>query len=159
MVAPEKLPVKRTRSISAQNPSSFPTSPTTPSVQHVVVQSPVAEAPAPILITKSTPPPSWAIQFQFTKALKKKLATGVKEDCSGRKFHEECYYDFKAFVASPLTKFSMELCCWYFLEPFMVHRPFFYPCIIWEFSEPWPVEKSTLLQWFISKLRGNRVCW
>ena len=58
MVGLEKLPVKRTRSISAQNPSSFPTSPTTPSVQHVVVQSLVAEAPAPILIIKSTPPPS-----------------------------------------------------------------------------------------------------
>ena len=62
-----------------------------------------------------------------------KLATGVREDCSGRKFHEECYYDFKAFATSPLTKFSTELCCRYFLKLFMVPRPFFYPCIIQEF--------------------------
>ncbi|KAJ9680373.1 hypothetical protein PVL29_019637 [Vitis rotundifolia] len=37
MVVPAKLSVKRTRSISVQNPSSFPTSPATPSIQHVVV--------------------------------------------------------------------------------------------------------------------------
>ena len=108
MVAPEKLPVKRTH---AQNPSSFPTSPATPSIQHAVVQSLVIEVPGPILIIKSAPPSSQPIQFQFTKALKKKLATGAREDYSCRKFHEECYYDFKAFVASPLTKFSTELCC------------------------------------------------
>ena len=37
MVSPGKLPVKRTRSIKAQDPSSFPASPATPSEQHVVV--------------------------------------------------------------------------------------------------------------------------
>ncbi|KAJ9703031.1 hypothetical protein PVL29_004687 [Vitis rotundifolia] len=58
MVVPEKLPMKRIRSINVQYPSSFLTSPATPSVQHVVVQSFVAEAPAPTLITKSTPPSS-----------------------------------------------------------------------------------------------------
>ena len=42
MVVPEKLPVKRTRNINVQNPSSFPTSPATPLVQHVVIQSSVA---------------------------------------------------------------------------------------------------------------------
>ncbi|RVW98141.1 hypothetical protein CK203_031955 [Vitis vinifera] len=109
MVAPGKLPVKRTRS------------------------STVAEAPAPTLVTKSTPPQSRLLQFQFTKAPKKKLATGAREDCSSRKFHEECYYDFKAFAASPFTKFSTSFCCRYFLEPFMVPRPFFYPRIIREF--------------------------
>ena len=62
MVVPEKLPVKRTRSISVQNPSSFLTSPTTLSVRHVVVQSPVVEAPAPTLVTKSVSPPSRPIQ-------------------------------------------------------------------------------------------------
>ena len=62
MVVPEKLPVKRTRSISVQNPSSFLTSPTTLSVQHVVVQSPAVEAPAPTPVTKSVPPPSRPIQ-------------------------------------------------------------------------------------------------
>ena len=98
-----------------------------------MVQSIVAEAPAPTLFTKSSPPPNQPLQFQFIKAPKKKLTTSAREDCSGRKFHEECYYDFKAFVASPLTKFSMELCCRYFLEPFMVPRPLFYPCIIQEF--------------------------
>ena len=56
------------------------------------------------------------------KALRNKIASGTREDCLGRKFHEECYYDFKAFVASPLTQFSME-----------VPRPFFYPYIIREF--------------------------
>ncbi|RVW80033.1 hypothetical protein CK203_055840 [Vitis vinifera] len=68
--------------------------------QHAVVQSTVAKAPAPTPVTKSAPPPSRPPQFQFTKAPKKKLATGAREDCSGRKFHEECYYDFKAFAAS-----------------------------------------------------------
>ncbi|RVW78086.1 hypothetical protein CK203_059640 [Vitis vinifera] len=34
---------------------------------------------------------------------------------------------------SLLLKFSRELCCRYFLEPFMVPRPFFYPRIIQEF--------------------------
>ncbi|KAJ9702954.1 hypothetical protein PVL29_004626 [Vitis rotundifolia] len=125
MVTPKKLLVKRTQSISVQNPSSFPTSLATPTVQRVVVQSPIAKAP--------TPPPSQPIQFQFMKASKKKLATGAREDCAGRKFHEECYYNFKALVASPLTKFSTKLCRRYFLEPFMVPRPFFYPHIIQEF--------------------------
>ena len=37
MVVPEKLPVKRTRSISVQNPSFFSTYLATPSVQHAVV--------------------------------------------------------------------------------------------------------------------------
>ena len=133
MVALGKLPVKRTRSVRARNLSNFPASPTTPSEQHVVVQSTVAKAPAPTPVTKSALPPSRPPQFQFTKALKKKLATGAKEDCSGRKFHEECYYDFKAFAAFSLTKFSIELCCRYFLEPFMVPRPFFYSRIIREF--------------------------
>ena len=134
MVAtPGKLPVKRTRSVRARTLSNFPASPATPSEQHVVVQSTVAKAPAPTPVTKSAPPPSRPPQFQFTKAPKKKLATGAREDCSGRKFHEECYYDFKAFAASSITKFSTELCCRYFLEPFMVPRPFFYPRIIREF--------------------------
>ena len=75
------------------------------------------------------------MQFQFIKAPKKKLAAGAREDRSGRKFHEECYYNFKAFVASSLTKFSMELCYRYFLEPFMVPRPLFYPRIIREFYQ------------------------
>ena len=110
MVVPEKLPVKRTQSISVQNPSSLPTSPATPSVQHVIVQSPVTKVLALTPVTKSAPLPSRPIQFQFMKALNKKLATGTREDCSGRKFHEESYYDFKAFVVSYLTKFSMELC-------------------------------------------------
>ena len=130
MVVPEKLPVKRTQSINIQNPSSLPTSPATPLVQHVVVKSPIAEALAPTPVTKSAPPSSRPIQFQFMKTLNKKLATGAREDCSGRKFHEESYYDFKAFAVSPLPKFSMELCHQYFLEPFMVPRPFFYPRII-----------------------------
>ncbi|KAJ9672772.1 hypothetical protein PVL29_002630 [Vitis rotundifolia] len=134
MVAtPGKLPVKKTRSVRARTRSNFPTSPATPSEQHAVVQSTVAKAPAPTPVTKSAPPPSRPPQFQFTKAPKKRLATGAREDCSGRKFHEECYYDFKAFAASSLTKFSTELCCRYFLEPFMVPRPFFYPRIIREF--------------------------
>ncbi|RVW53753.1 hypothetical protein CK203_068971 [Vitis vinifera] len=79
--------------------------------QHAVVQSIVAKAPAPTLVTKYALPPSRPLQFQFTKAPKKKLATGAREDCLGRKFHEECYYDFKAFAALSLTKFSTELCC------------------------------------------------
>ncbi|RVW84091.1 hypothetical protein CK203_040540 [Vitis vinifera] len=103
MVAtPGKLPVKRTRSVRARTLSNFPASPATPSEQHAVVQSTVAKAPAPTPVTKSAPPPSRPPQFQFTKAPKKKLATGAREDCSGRKFHEECYYDFKAFAASLL---------------------------------------------------------
>ena len=130
MVVPKNLPVKRTWSISVQNPSSFLTSLATPSVQHVVIQSPIAEAPTPILVTKYVPPPSQPIQFQFMKAPKNKLAIGAREDCSGRKFHKECYYDFKAFLTSPLTKFSTELCRQYFLEPFMVPRPLFYSRII-----------------------------
>ncbi|KAL6333788.1 hypothetical protein AAG906_028974 [Vitis piasezkii] len=97
MVSPGKLPVKRTRSIRAQNPSSFPASPATPSEQHVVVQLIIVEAPTPTPVAKSAPPPSRPLQFQFTKVPKKKLATSAREDCSGRKFHEECYYDFKAF--------------------------------------------------------------
>ena len=133
MVVPRQLSVKRTRNVRARTPSIFSASPATPSEQHAVVQSIVAEAPTPTLVTKFAPPPSRPLQFQFTNAPKKKLATGVREDCLGRKFHEECYYDFKAFVASPLTKFSTELCCRYFLEPFMVPRPFFYPRIIREF--------------------------
>ena len=111
MVSPRKLLVKRTRSVKAQTPSIFSASPTTPSEQHVVVQSIVVEAPTPTPVTKFAPPSSQPLQFQFTKASKKKLATSVREDCSGRKFHEECYYDFKAFATSPLTKFSTELCC------------------------------------------------
>ncbi|RVX19745.1 Retrovirus-related Pol polyprotein from transposon 17.6 [Vitis vinifera] len=102
---------------------------------HVVVQSIIADAPAPTLITKSAPPPSRPLQFQFTKAQKKKLATGAREDYLGRKFHEKCYYDFKSFAASLFTKFSTELCCRYFLEPFMVPRPFFYSHIIREFYQ------------------------
>ena len=98
MVVPEKLPTKRPRSISVQNPSSFQASPATPSVQHVVVLSPIAKAPVPIPVTKYTLPSSRPIQFQFTNAPKKKLATSAREDCSGRKFHEECYYDFKALL-------------------------------------------------------------
>ena len=132
MVAFGKLPMKRTRSVRAQNPSYFLAFPAILSEQYVVVQSIVAEAPAPTPVTKSAPQPNRPLQFQFTKAPKKKLATGAREDCLGRKFHEECYYDFKAFVAFPLTKFSMKLCCRYFLEPFMVPRPLFYPCIIRE---------------------------
>ena len=58
MVVPEKLPVKRTQSINVQNPSSLPTSPATPSVQHVTVQSPGTEVLAPTLVTKSVPLPS-----------------------------------------------------------------------------------------------------
>ena len=133
MVSPGKLLVKRTRSIRAQNPSSFSASPTTPSEQHVVVQLITAEAPTPTPVAKSAPPPSRPLQFQFIKVPKKKLATSAREDCLGRKFHEECYYDFKSFVPSSLTKFSTELCFRYFLEPFMVPRPFFYPRIIREF--------------------------
>ncbi|KAL6339238.1 hypothetical protein AAG906_024389 [Vitis piasezkii] len=68
--------------------------------------------PCSYLVTKSTPPPSRPPRFQFTKAPKKKLAT-VQGRIARRKFHEECYYDFKAFV-HPLTKFSTELCCRYF---------------------------------------------
>ena len=90
MVALGKLPVKRTRSVKARTPSIFPASPATPSEQHAIVQATVAEAPTPTPVTKSTPPPSRPLQFQFTKALKKKLATGAREDYSGRKFHEEC---------------------------------------------------------------------
>ncbi|KAL6345640.1 hypothetical protein AAG906_017372 [Vitis piasezkii] len=48
----------------------------------VFVQSIIAEAPAPTPVTKSAPPPSRPLQFQFTKAPKKKLTTGVREDCS-----------------------------------------------------------------------------
>ncbi|RVW61982.1 hypothetical protein CK203_063921 [Vitis vinifera] len=132
MVAPGKLPVKRTRSVRARTPLIFPASPATPSEQHAVVQSTVAEAPA-LLRLQNLHLHEPTTSFQFTKAPKKKLATGAREDCSSRKFHEECYYDFKAFAASPLTKFSTELCCRYFLEPFMVPRPFFYPRIIREF--------------------------
>ncbi|KAL6323036.1 hypothetical protein AAG906_023654 [Vitis piasezkii] len=47
------------------------------------------------------------------ESIKKKLAT-VQGRTASRKFHEECYYDFKAFAASSLTKFSTELCCRYF---------------------------------------------
>ena len=63
MIVPEKLPIKRTRSISVQNLSSLLTFPATPSIQHVVVQSPVAEAPTPTPVTKFVPPPSQPIQF------------------------------------------------------------------------------------------------
>ena len=63
MIVPEKLPIKRTRSISVQNLSSLLAFPATPSIQHVVVQSPVTEAPTPTPVTKSVPPPSRPIQF------------------------------------------------------------------------------------------------
>ena len=103
MVAtPGKLPVKRTRSVRARTLSNFSASPATPSEQHVVVQSTIAKAPAPTPVTKSAPPLSRPPQFQFTKAPKKKLATGARDDCS---------------------------------------------------------EEFTHLQWFISKLMGDKVCW
>ncbi|RVW77778.1 hypothetical protein CK203_063784 [Vitis vinifera] len=44
--------------------------------------STVAKAPTPTPVTKSAPPPSRPPQFQFTKAPKKKLATGAREDYS-----------------------------------------------------------------------------
>ena len=47
MGAPGKLPMKRTRSVKARTPSIFPAFPATPSEQHAIVQSTVAEAPAP----------------------------------------------------------------------------------------------------------------
>ena len=78
----EKLPMKRTRSVRARNLSNFSASPATPSEQHAVVQSTVAKAPALTPVTKSVPPPSRPPQFQFTKAPKKKLATGARDDCS-----------------------------------------------------------------------------
>ena len=56
MVAPRKLPVKRTRSVKARTPSFLSASPTTPSEQHAIVQSIVVEAPAPTPVTKSAPP-------------------------------------------------------------------------------------------------------
>ncbi|KAJ9672837.1 hypothetical protein PVL29_026184 [Vitis rotundifolia] len=48
MVGLGKLSIKRTRSISAQNPSSF--------------LSIIVEAPTPTPVTKSTPPPSRPLQ-------------------------------------------------------------------------------------------------
>ncbi|RVW30422.1 hypothetical protein CK203_088865 [Vitis vinifera] len=83
-------------------------------VGHGKLLSIIVEAPTPTLVTKYAPPLSQPLQFRFTKVPKKKLAIGAREDCLGRKFHEECYYDFKAFDASPLTKLSTELCCRYF---------------------------------------------
>ena len=90
MVALGKLPMKRTRSIKARTPSIFSASLAIPSEQHAIVQSTIAEALAPTPVTKSTPPPSRPLQFQFTKAPKKKLAISAREDYSSRKFHEEC---------------------------------------------------------------------
>ncbi|KAJ9684971.1 hypothetical protein PVL29_017123 [Vitis rotundifolia] len=58
MVGPGKLLVKKTRRI---------------------IQSIIAEAPSPTPVTKSAPSPSRPLQFQFTKAPKKKLATSARE--------------------------------------------------------------------------------
>ncbi|KAL6336515.1 hypothetical protein AAG906_022456 [Vitis piasezkii] len=72
--------------------------------QHVVVQSTVAKALILLgyKICTFTKPTTLV---PIHESIKKKLATSAREGL-GRKFHEECYYDFKAFVASSLTKFS-----------------------------------------------------
>ena len=110
MHVPEKLLVKRKQIISVQkNSPYFPTSTTL--VQNQIVQSFISEVHTSTLITKSAHPQGWTTQFQFVKAPKKKITSSIREDCLGRKFHEKCYNDFKAFVASSLTQFSMDLCC------------------------------------------------
>ena len=112
MHVPKNYQWKRKQIISVQqNSPSFPTSSATSLIQNYIVQPFISKVLDPTPVTKFAPPQGWATQFQFMKAPKKEITSSTREDCSSRKFHEKYYYDFKAFVASPLTQFSMELRC------------------------------------------------
>ncbi|RVW86606.1 hypothetical protein CK203_045641 [Vitis vinifera] len=80
-----KLPVKRTRSVRARTLSNFPASPATPSEQHAVVQSTIAKAPDPTLVTKFAPPPSPTTSVPIHESTEEEISHW----CKGRLLRRE----------------------------------------------------------------------